>query len=59
MHDLDFSRAPITEVVKKLNEAIQNSPEEVSINVILSGNAAKKYFIVKALLSASYPVNVL
>ena len=50
MHDLDFSRAPITEVVKKLNEAIQNSPEEVSINVILSGNAAKKYFIVKALL---------
>ena len=54
MHDLDFNKAPTTEVIKKLNEAIENSPEEISINVILSGNGAKKYNIVKTLLSASY-----
>jgi len=55
MHDLDFTKAPVTDILKKLNEAIENSPDEISVNVILTGNGAKRYHIVKTLLLASYP----
>lgn len=55
MHDLDFTKAPVTDVLRKLNEAIENSPDEISINVILTGNGAKRFHIVKTLLLASYP----
>ena len=55
MHDLDFTKAPVTDILKKLNEAIENSPEEISVNVILTGIGAARYHFAKSLLKSAYP----
>jgi hypothetical protein len=51
----DLTQNNIKEIIANLNEAILNAPEEISINVILTGNGAKRFHIVKSLLASTYP----
>ena len=55
MSNINFESSNINEIVKRLNEALSDAPEEVAVNVILTGNGAKRFHIVKSLLSSSYP----
>lgn len=52
---LNFTMADKKKILLDINESLQNPPSEVSINVILTGNGAKKFHLVKTLLTSSYP----
>ncbi len=43
------------ELLNKINVELQNAPEEIAINTILTGIGAKKYHLMKTILSASNP----
>ena len=53
--DLNFTIAATSDIVTTLEDKLKDLPTEVSINVILSGNSAKKFYFIKALLTSSYP----
>lgn len=53
--DLNFTIAATSDIVTTLEEKLKDLPTEVSINVILNGNSAKKFYFIKALLTSSYP----
>lgn len=55
MSDLNFELAKYEDILREVNEAVVNPPNEVSVNVILKGNSAKKFHIVKTILTSSYP----
>jgi hypothetical protein len=39
----------------KIFTTLQDPPEEISVNVIIKGVAAKKFHLVQTILKASYP----
>jgi hypothetical protein len=43
------------EILRKVNESIISAPDEIAVNVIISGNGAKKFHIIRTFLSESYP----
>jgi hypothetical protein len=53
--DLNFTIAATSDIVQALEEKLKDLPSEVSLNVILKGNAAKKFYFIKTLLTSSYP----
>jgi hypothetical protein len=44
-----------SEILNKINADLQNAPEEIPVNVILTGEAAKKYYLMKTILSSVAP----
>jgi len=44
-----------SEVLNKINSELQSSPDEISINVILTGIGAKKFHLVKTIISSTNP----
>ena len=44
-----------SEILNKINADLQNAPEEIPINTILTGEAAKKYHLMKTILSSVAP----
>lgn len=44
-----------SEILSKINAELPNAPEEIPINAILTGEAAKKYFLMKTILSSVAP----
>ena len=55
MSDLNFELAKYEDIIREVNDAVVNPPDEISVNVILKGNSAKKFHIVKTILTSSYP----
>jgi hypothetical protein len=55
MSDLNFELAKYEDIIREVNDAVMNPPSEVSVNIILKGNSAKKFHIVKTILTSSYP----
>ena len=55
MSDLNFELAKYEDIIREVNHAVMNPPSEVSVNIILKGNSAKKFHIVKTILTSSYP----
>ena len=53
--DLNFTMAAQTEIITQLEKSLANLPTEISVNVILNGKSAQKYFFIKTLLMSSYP----
>lgn len=47
--------APKTEITNELETAIINTPDELPINVILTGKSAARYHFARTLLSSAYP----
>ncbi len=43
------------DIMDKIFTTLQEPPEEVSVNVIIKGVAAKKFHLVQTILKASYP----
>jgi hypothetical protein len=41
--------------MQQIFTTLQEPPEEVSVNVIIKGVAAKKFHLIKTILKASYP----
>lgn len=54
-HNLDFKLASRKEIVDKIEEAISNPPDEYPVNILLTGNAANKFNLLKIIISSSYP----
>ena len=44
-----------SEALNKINTELQSSPEEIYINVILTGVGAKKFHLVKTIISTTNP----
>jgi hypothetical protein len=44
-----------SEILNKINSELQNTPDEISINVILTGIGAKKFHLVKTIVSNTNP----
>jgi len=38
-----------------VEEKLSNPPEEISVNLVLTGNGAKRYHFVMSILSSIYP----
>ena len=55
MEKLNFSLAPKADILKDLESFLETSPEEVAVNVIIKGTAAKKFLYVKTFLASSFP----
>lgn len=43
------------DIMQKIFTILQEPPEEVSVNVIIKGVAAKKFHLIQTILKASYP----
>jgi len=43
------------DIMEKIFTTLQDPPEEISVNVIIKGVAAKKFHLVQTILKASYP----
>lgn len=43
------------DIMQRIFTTLQEPPEEVSVNVIIKGVAAKKFHLVQTILKASYP----
>ncbi len=54
-HNLNFKMANRKQIVDKIEEALENPPEEIPINVILTGNGAKRFNLLKIIIGSSYP----
>lgn len=46
---------PMQEIVREIEKAVSNPPEELAINLIISGVTAKKFHLIKTIISASMP----
>ena len=44
-----------SEIMNKINLELQNVPEEIAINTILTGVGAKRYHLMKTILSSMDP----
>jgi hypothetical protein len=44
-----------SEILNKINSELHNAPDEISVNAILTGESAKKYFIMKTILASIAP----
>ena len=43
------------DIMQQIFTKLQEPPEEVSVNVIIKGVAAKKFHLIQTILKASYP----
>jgi hypothetical protein len=43
------------DIMQQIFTTLQEPPEEVSVNVIIKGVAAKKFHLIQTILKASYP----
>lgn len=43
------------EILNKINSESVNAPSEISVNAILTGESAKKYFLMKTILASIAP----
>ena len=50
-----WSKPPISEITESLESELEMRPEEVSVNVILTGIGAARYHFAKSLLKSAYP----
>ena len=46
---------PMQEIVREIEKAVSNPPEELAINLIISGVTAKKFHLIKTIISSSMP----
>lgn len=53
--NLNFNISPRKEIVDKVEQAMMNPPDEVAVNVLLTGVSAKKFHIIKTLIESSMP----
>jgi hypothetical protein len=53
--DLDFTSPTPSEIISNIEKELATPPKEVAINLILTGNGAKRYHFIKSILSSSYP----
>ena len=51
----ELTQAKPTEIIKSVEEKLANPPNEVAVNLILTGNGAKRYHFVMSILSSIYP----
>ncbi len=51
----ELKLAKPTEIIKAVEEKLSNVPDEVSVNLILTGNGAKRYHFVMSILESIYP----
>lgn len=51
----ELKLAKPTEIIKSVEEKLSNPPQEISVNLVLTGNGAKKYHFVMSILSSIYP----
>lgn len=50
-----WEKPPVSEITEKLNKSMENCPKEVSVNVILTGKGAARFYFAKSLLQNAYP----
>ena len=50
-----WSKPPVSDITKTLEEKLENAPKEVSVNVILTGIGAARFHFAKSLLQSAYP----
>lgn len=50
-----WEKPPVSEITEKLNKSMENCPKEVSVNVILKGKGAARFYFAKSLLQNAYP----
>jgi protoheme ferro-lyase len=48
-------KPPVSEITESLESELEKRPEEVSVNVILTGIGAARYHFAKSLLRSAYP----
>jgi len=53
--DLDFTSPSPSEIISNIEKELATPPKEVAINLIFTGNGAKRYHFVKSILASSYP----
>ena len=51
----ELKLAKPTEIIKSVEEKLSNPPKEISVNLVLTGNGAKRYHFVMSILSSIYP----
>lgn len=51
----ELTLAKPTEIIKSVEEKLSNTPDEISVNLILTGNGAKRYHFVMSILASIYP----
>lgn len=55
MKNIKITADERSNILKKIDNDINNYPQEVSVNVILKGESARKFHIVKTILSNVVP----
>jgi hypothetical protein len=45
-------KVPVAEAIKNAEEALLNSPQEINININLTGNSASRYNFIKTLMTS-------
>jgi hypothetical protein len=50
-----WSKPPVSEITETLETELEKRPEEVSVNVILTGKGAARFYFAKSLLENAYP----
>lgn len=50
-----WSKPPISDITASLESKLENAPDEVAVNVILTGIGAARYHFAKSLLQSAYP----
>lgn len=53
--DLDFTIASTPDIIDNIQKNLNDAPDEISVNIILKGTSAKKFYFVKTILASSYP----
>ena len=54
MEKIDFTKDKKA-LLAEVNSKLSKIPEEISVNVILKGEGAKKFHFVKSILTSAYP----
>jgi hypothetical protein len=54
MEKIDFTKDKKA-LLAEVNLKLANIPDEISVNVILKGEGAKKFHFVKSILTSAYP----
>jgi len=54
-HPFIFKTGSRQEIVHKIEKAVANPPEEIAINLIISGTTARKFNLLKTIISSSMP----
>lgn len=55
MNPVNFSNEKKLEIFKKIQSDLEDCPKEISINVVLKGESARKFFIIKKILNITLP----